>query len=145
MEGLLLDVIVVTSTLLSGYWLGVKILKLDRHLALLISSGSAICGAAAVLAVEDVLKSESYKASVAVGTVVLFGTLGMFLYPLLQHAGYLISRIISLVFLPAPACKSRASAGGRRQCECGGRQYRGDSEDDASTIISAVITGTVCL
>ncbi len=87
MEGLLLDVIVVTSTLLSGYWLGVKVLKLDRHLALLISSGSAICGAAAVLAVEDVLKSESYKASVAVGTVVLFGTLGMFLYPLLQHAG----------------------------------------------------------
>lgn len=86
-EGLLLDLIVVTSTLLSGYWLGVKILKLDRHLALLISSGSAICGAAAVLAVEDVLKSESYKASVAVGTVVLFGTLAMFLYPLLQHSG----------------------------------------------------------
>ena len=77
MEGLLLDVIVVTSTLLSGYWLGVKILKFDRHLALLISSGSAICGAAAVLAVEDVLKSESYKASVAVGTVVLFGTIGI--------------------------------------------------------------------
>lgn len=87
MEGLLLDIIVVASTLLLGYWFGVKILKLDRHLTLLISSGSAICGAAAVLAVEDVLKSESYKASVAVGTVVLFGSISMFLYPLLQHAG----------------------------------------------------------
>jgi uncharacterized integral membrane protein (TIGR00698 family) len=87
MEGLLLDTLVVASTLFLGYWLGVKVLKLDRHLALLISSGSAICGAAAVLAVEDVLKSESYKASVAVGAVVLFGTLGMFLYPILQHAG----------------------------------------------------------
>ncbi len=85
LEGLLLDILIVASTLILGYTLGVKVLKLDRHLALLISSGSAICGAAAVLAVEDVIKSESYKASVAVGTVVLFGTLGMFLYPFLQH------------------------------------------------------------
>ncbi len=86
-EGLLLDIIVVAATLSLGYWVGVKLLKLDRHLALLISSGSAICGAAAVLAVEDVLKSDPYKASVAVGTVVLFGTLGMLIYPVLQHAG----------------------------------------------------------
>lgn len=86
-EGLILDILVVASTLLLGYWVGVKLFKLDRHLALLISSGSAICGAAAVLAVEDVLKSEAYKATVAVGTVVLFGTIAMFIYPLLQHAG----------------------------------------------------------
>lgn len=86
-EGLILDILVVTSTLLLGYWTGVKLFKLDRHLALLISSGSAICGAAAVLAVEDVLKSEAYKATVAVGTVVLFGTIAMFVYPLMQHAG----------------------------------------------------------
>lgn len=86
-EGLLLDMFVVGSTLLLGYWLGVKVFKLDRHLALLIGSGSAICGAAAVLAVEGVLKSEAYKATVAVGTVVLFGTLAMFIYPMLQHAG----------------------------------------------------------
>lgn len=86
-EGLILDTVVVASTLVVGYWLGVKVFKLDRHLALLISSGSAICGAAAVLAVEDVLKSEAYKATVAVGTVVLFGTIAMFIYPLLQKAG----------------------------------------------------------
>ncbi len=87
MEGLILDILVVASTLLLGYWVGVKLFRLDRHLVLLISSGSAICGAAAVLAVEDVLKSEAYKATVAVGTVVLFGTIAMFIYPLLQHAG----------------------------------------------------------
>lgn len=87
LEGLLIDIFVVTVTLLLGYWVGVKILKLDRHLALLITAGSAICGAAAVLAVEDVLHSEPYKATVAVGTVVLFGTIAMFIYPLLQHAG----------------------------------------------------------
>lgn len=86
-EGLFLDIFVVVSTLLLGYWIGIKWFKLDRHLVLLISSGSAICGAAAVLAVESVLKSEAYKATVAVGTVVLFGTIAMFLYPLLQHIG----------------------------------------------------------
>jgi uncharacterized integral membrane protein (TIGR00698 family) len=87
LTGLLVDLFVVIFTLLLGYWVGVKILKLDRHLALLISAGSAICGAAAVLAVEDVLHSEPYKATIAVGTVILFGTAAMFLYPLLQHAG----------------------------------------------------------
>lgn len=86
-EGLVLDLFVVMTTLCLGTYVGMKLFKLDRHLALLISSGAAICGAAAVLAVEDVLKSEAYKATVAVGTVVLFGTLSMFLYPALQHAG----------------------------------------------------------
>jgi uncharacterized integral membrane protein (TIGR00698 family) len=87
--GLILDLFVVISTLLLGYWVGVKVFKLDRHLALLISSGSAICGAAAVLALENVLESEAYKATVAVGTVVLFGTIAMFLYPAIQNSGLL--------------------------------------------------------
>lgn len=85
--GLILDLLIVGSTLLLGTIIGIKIFKLDRHLVLLISTGSAICGAAAVMAAESVLKSEAYKATVAVGTVVLFGTIAMFLYPLLQRAG----------------------------------------------------------
>jgi uncharacterized integral membrane protein (TIGR00698 family) len=88
-EGLALDSFVVASTLFLGTWLGMKLFKLDRHLALLISAGAAICGAAAVLAAEGILKSTPYKATVAVGTVVLFGTIAMFLYPLLQQAGIL--------------------------------------------------------
>jgi len=87
--GLILDILVVSLTLVLGTFIGVKLFKLDRHLALLISAGSAICGAAAVLAVESVLKSEPYKATVAIGTVVLFGTIAMFLYPFLQHLGIL--------------------------------------------------------
>lgn len=86
-QALVIDILIVSLTLFVGYWVGRKLLKLDRDLSLLISAGSAICGAAAVLAVEDVLKSEPYKAAVAIGTVVLFGTASMFLYPLLQHAG----------------------------------------------------------
>lgn len=87
LEALLLDLLVVSSTLIGGYWIGRKYLKLDKDISLLVSVGAAICGAAAVLAVEDVIKSEPYKTAVAIGTVVLFGTLSMLLYPLLQHAG----------------------------------------------------------
>jgi uncharacterized integral membrane protein (TIGR00698 family) len=86
-EALLLDIFVVMSTLLVGFYIGKKVLRLDRDLSLLISAGAAICGAAAVLAVEDILKSEPYKATVAVATVVIFGMLSMFLYPALQHWG----------------------------------------------------------
>lgn len=88
LEGLIIDAIVVISTLVVGSFIGIKVFKLDRHIAILVSTGAAICGAAAVLAAEDVLKSEPYKAAVAIGTVVLFGTTAMFLYPMLQNAGF---------------------------------------------------------
>lgn len=85
-KGFFIDVVIVTSTLLLGVFLGRKILKIDRDTCILTTAGSSICGAAAVLATEPVLESENYKTAIAVGTVVLFGTLSMFLYPLgLNH------------------------------------------------------------
>lgn len=85
-KGFIIDTIIVTSTLLLGLFVGIKILKLDRDTSILTTVGSSICGAAAVLATEPVLESENYKTAIAVGTVVLFGTLSMFIYPLgLSH------------------------------------------------------------
>ncbi|MEM5780667.1 MAG: putative sulfate exporter family transporter, partial [Lawsonibacter sp.] len=43
----------------------------------------------AVLAFEPTLRAQPHKSAVAVATVVLFGTLSMFLYPVLYHAGWL--------------------------------------------------------
>lgn len=88
-EALWLDIFIVSTTLITGYYVGKKILRIDSDLSLLIAAGAAICGAAAVLAVEDILKSEPYKATVAVATVVVFGVISMFLYPTLQHWGVL--------------------------------------------------------
>ena len=82
-RALLLDIIVITAVLSLGCWLGTRIFGIDRDTALLVSCGAGICGAAAVLATERVIESESHKVSVAVATVVVFGTLGMFLYPFL--------------------------------------------------------------
>jgi uncharacterized integral membrane protein (TIGR00698 family) len=82
-RALALDVTVISCVLLGGYWIGTRLLRMDPETALLVSCGSGICGAAAVLAADRVIESESHKASVAVATVVVFGTAAMFLYPLL--------------------------------------------------------------
>ncbi|MGF6262698.1 putative integral membrane protein (TIGR00698 family) [Paraburkholderia youngii] len=89
LPGLAESVLIVVSTLVIGTWAGIKIMKLDRDTALLTAAGSAICGAAAVLAFESTLQSKPHKSAMAVGTVVLFGTLSMFLYPVLFNAGWL--------------------------------------------------------
>lgn len=82
-EVLLLDLVVICSVLIIGYQIGTRILGMDRETTLLTSAGSAICGAAAVLATETVIRSRPAASSMAVATVVLFGTLGMLTYPLL--------------------------------------------------------------
>ena len=87
--GVLTAFIIVSSTFIIGYFVGTKILKLDREITILTSAGSAICGAAAVLATESVLKSPAYKSAIAVSTVVVFGTIAMFLYPFLFKLGIL--------------------------------------------------------
>ncbi|GAB5100089.1 YeiH family protein [Caballeronia sp. HLA56] len=89
LSGFAVSVLVVVSTLAIGTWFGMKVMKLDRDTALLTAAGSAICGAAAVLAFESTLQSKPHKSAMAVGSVVLFGTLSMFLYPLAIHAGWL--------------------------------------------------------
>lgn len=86
-SGIIADILVLSSTFLLGTYLGIKFFKLDRDTAMLTSSGASICGAAAVLATEPVLKSEPHKTALAVATVVLFGTIAMFSYPLLFKLG----------------------------------------------------------
>lgn len=89
LPGLTVSVLVVLSTLAMGTWVGTRLFKLDRDTAMLTAAGSAICGAAAVLAFESTLQSKPEKSAVAVGSVVLFGTLSMLLYPLVYRAGWL--------------------------------------------------------
>ena len=76
------DIFVVVSTLLVGWLIG-RWFGMDRETVLLTSSGSAICGAAAVVAAESVLGAAPDKTSAAVGQVVLFGSVAMLVYPLM--------------------------------------------------------------
>ena len=83
LEGFLVSLIMLTSTFILGTYLGSKIFKMEEDTSMLTAAGASVCGAAAVLATEPVLKSEGYKTAVAVSMVVLFGTISMFLYPVL--------------------------------------------------------------
>ena len=83
MDGFLVSLIMLASTLILGSWLGYKVFGMEKDTSILTASGAAVCGAAAVLATEPVLKSEEYKTAIAVSMVVLFGTISMFLYPVL--------------------------------------------------------------
>uniref|UniRef100_UPI00404787EF YeiH family protein n=1 Tax=Aliarcobacter sp. TaxID=2321116 RepID=UPI00404787EF len=88
-QGILIAFLIVFTTFIFGYIFGTRVLKLDREITILTSAGSAICGAAAVLATESVLKSAAYKSAIAVSSVVVFGTIAMFLYPFLYKVGVL--------------------------------------------------------
>ena len=83
MSGFMVSLIMLSTTFILGTYLGIKIFKMDKETSMLTASGASVCGAAAVLATEPVLKAESHKTAVAVSMVVLFGTISMFLYPVL--------------------------------------------------------------
>lgn len=87
LNGVLIAAIIVGSTFIIGYFVGTKFFKLDRDVAILTSAGSSICGAAAVLGTEPVIKAEPYKSAIAVSTVVVFGTIAMILYPFVYKLG----------------------------------------------------------
>lgn len=86
LQGFMVSLLVLSSTMIIGIWLGTKIFKMDRDTSILTASGASVCGAAAVLATEPVLKAEEHKTAIAVSMVVLFGTISMFLYPVLYSA-----------------------------------------------------------
>ena len=86
LPAIVVDVAIVVTTICMGIFAG-KLMRMDRGIALLTSVGSAICGAAAILGTESAIKIKPYKTAVAVATVVIFGTLAMFVYPILYQSG----------------------------------------------------------
>jgi uncharacterized integral membrane protein (TIGR00698 family) len=82
-QAILLDMIVITVVLSMGIFVGIRLFGLPREIAILTSVGSAVCGAAAIMATEPVIRAKEQDVTVAVATVVLFGTLAMFSYPVI--------------------------------------------------------------
>jgi uncharacterized integral membrane protein (TIGR00698 family) len=83
--GVMIDAIVLSSTFALSCWAGTRLFGLNRRTAMLIGAGSSICGAAAVMATEPVVRGRPEEVCVAVSTVVAFGTLAIFIYPALYH------------------------------------------------------------
>lgn len=85
LPGIASDLLVLCTTFMLAIFVGVKLFKLNRDSVILIGAGSSICGAAAIMAADGVVKAESEQVSVAVSTVVVFGSAAIFLYPVLYQ------------------------------------------------------------
>lgn len=85
-EGMEFTVISVFGTLIIGWIIGRKLLKVDRDTSYLISSGTAICGGSAIAAVGPVLKAKDSEMSVALGTIFILNALALFIFPAIGHA-----------------------------------------------------------
>jgi uncharacterized integral membrane protein (TIGR00698 family) len=81
--GVVIDALLLGSTFALAHLLGTRFFGLDRATAMLIGAGNAICGAAAVMATEPLLRAKAEQVTVAISTVVVFGTLAIFVYPAL--------------------------------------------------------------
>jgi len=84
-QGIVIDSLMVVLTFFLTIILAIKLFRLDQDSAILIGSGCSICGAAAVVATESTINSTPEKTTTAVAVVVIFGTLGMFLYPMIYN------------------------------------------------------------
>ena len=85
-EGMEFTIISVVGTLLIGWLIGRKFLKVDRDTSYLISSGTAICGGSAIAAVGPVLKAKDSEMSVALGTIFILNAIALFVFPMIGHA-----------------------------------------------------------
>jgi uncharacterized integral membrane protein (TIGR00698 family) len=83
--GLLLVLAFVMGTqLLISYW--GKRAKLDTGLAGLMGAGVGVCGVSAAVAVAPVVNAKPRDFFYAIGTILLFGTLGLFTFPYIGKA-----------------------------------------------------------
>ncbi len=75
----------VTVTFFGTQWVGRR-MGLSDNLSLLVATGSSICGASAIAAMEGVTDSEEDEVALSVGLVTLVGTVAMFTLPGLAAA-----------------------------------------------------------
>ena len=84
-EGMEFTILSVVGTMLIGWFIGRKVLKVDRDTSYLISSGTAICGGSAIAAVGPVLRAKDSEMSVALGTIFVLNAIALFVFPVIGH------------------------------------------------------------
>lgn len=87
----LTDIIVVTFTLIFMISIG-KILSINPHISVLIAVGTAVCGAAAIVAVAPLIGAKKEFTAISVAFIAIIGTIVTifytFLYPILGLNSY---------------------------------------------------------
>lgn len=79
---LVLALLVVGLTLPLTIWLG-RMMGVDEKLAVLIGTGTAICGASAIVAANQVVRGEDEDVTYSLAVITLCGTVSLILFPYL--------------------------------------------------------------
>lgn len=80
LTGLVVIVTTVVATYSATTWLGTR-LGLDRGFVTLMAAGFSICGAAAIAAVDDVVRAKERWVALALALVTIFGTIALVALP----------------------------------------------------------------
>ncbi|HWK97227.1 MAG TPA: YeiH family protein [Pseudolabrys sp.] len=80
--GVAIIVVTLVATFLFTKWFG-TLIGVDGKLSELIAAGTSICGASAVIATNTVTQGPDEDVAYAVACVTVFGSIAMFVYPLL--------------------------------------------------------------
>ncbi|MEA4981782.1 MAG: putative sulfate exporter family transporter [Paludibacter sp.] len=83
-SGFVETLVSVTLVMILGILLG-KLFKIEKNIALLISTGTAICGGSAIAAIAPILKSENYQNSFALIVVFVLNAVALLLFPFVGH------------------------------------------------------------
>ena len=83
-KGVAVIAVVLVATFVFTTWLG-RLLGVERKLAELIAAGTSICGASAIIATNTVTDAPDEDVAYAVACVTVFGSIAMFVYPLLER------------------------------------------------------------
>lgn len=84
-EGLALAVATIVGALAIGLLLG-RLFRTDRETSVLVSSGTAICGGSAIVAVGAAIGASSSSMAIATGAVFVLNAVALFVFPPVGHA-----------------------------------------------------------
>ncbi len=87
-QGIVFTLVSIAGTLVLGLLLG-RLLKTDKKISMLVSSGTAICGGSAIAAVSPVVEAEEQQMSVSLGVVFVLNAIALFIFPVIGHALHL--------------------------------------------------------
>lgn len=80
-EGMLFTIVSVFGTMLVGWFIGRKVLKVDRNSSYLISTGTAICGGSAIATVGPIINAKDEEMSVSLATIFILNAIALLIFP----------------------------------------------------------------
>lgn len=84
LKGFLYALLMLISCLILSLVLNRLFFKMPVERALLVGIGSSVCGAAAIIGANSVMRAKDSDVAIAVSTVVMYGSLSIFIYPFFE-------------------------------------------------------------